>query len=1018
MEALILSLSDLAHIVFLQQQIRELQSLEQQDDTIQNLLQRNNALEKEIAQLTLAKCAICRVSRPHNSRRAPNCVALAQPSFHQRMPIAMDGEMSESPAPSSPPSLPQVISTPCPTPLFSAFSRLAHARTVAKQLEEAASAVLPVNPTIQDLPKIACKNRRFVQEDLLARKGAKGRKSWIRSHGTFLVELNHQDQPIGHVWCCHRCDLKGEAEFFSVQATSSAADHLRKTHRITPASQSNESSPSHDSGIDLHPAVTPKRRRLEQSVIPKAKVRAIQERSVGFVVDSDVPFTIFEHSFLRSLFNQFDHELVLQIPWSGSSIARELQRLFDTKRDVIKAELRDALTTIHLSFDLWTSPNRFAIMAVFAHFIDRGARQQSRLLADDFVYVATQRAIAQQKSSGLLQLADCWVAKILDIRARDQHHVYARVYWMYSPDDLPSKALENNKLISGRQAYHGQNEFIASNHMDVIDARTDIRAFIFALEGEQGEAKRIPADDILSNEDWRVLGEVNAILKPNYLQTMRTQGWGKADGHGRLFVDLEPVDAGFIRTDSPGGRPDRARRLPARFDDGEVYVARERTQTSRFTESVLPEHSRSEYLTVGKSPASEISQKNTLPADHRAFIRTSINNGWKKLDEYYSKLGESPLFAAAIILHPRFGLGWLEATWVAEEQLAWVRDAKAAIKDYSSRWYSRERERHEETGLDNSARRTMGQEDDQYTQWINSKTKKALEMGGNNTELDRYLRLEPQDTQDPIQWWREHTSSFPSLSSFALDVFAIPAMASDCERQFSLAKLTLTSQRLSMSADTLERVQCLKNWVRHGGVTLDYWVAKILEIRALDADNVYGRVIWMYSPDELPPKTLINERFVSGRQPYHGQHELIASNHMDIINIVSVAMPAIVNHWLESEDEGTQDETPQFLTSTRAESWIPEPSPVAPEAILRPVWVSYHESQDDLRAEVKRLKQRKEQNDALLAALSSKEDSDTYNMVVQGLLDETKTRQTIFRQLIDKRNAGASGRGAHIVPKK
>ncbi|KAK4058953.1 hypothetical protein Purlil1_14417 [Purpureocillium lilacinum] len=234
--------------------------------------------------------------------------------------------------------------------------------------------------------------------------------------------------------------------------------------------------------------------------------------------------------------------------------------------------------------------------------------------------------------------------------------------------------------------------------------RTDIRAFIFALEGEQDEAKRIPADDILSNEDWRVLGEVNAILKPIYLQTMRTQGWGKADGHGRLwevlvgmeyllehfedwkafygdvttqtmspasFVDLEPVDAGFIRTDSPGGRPDRARRLPARFDDGEVYVARQRTQTSRFTESVLPEHSRSEYLTMGKSPASEISQKNTLPADHRAFIRTSINNGWKKLDEYYSKLGESPLFAAAIILHPRFGLGWLEATWVAEEQLAW-----------------------------------------------------------------------------------------------------------------------------------------------------------------------------------------------------------------------------------------------------------------------------------------------------------------------------------------------------------
>ncbi|KAM4055478.1 putative transposase [Hirsutella rhossiliensis] len=268
----------------------------------------------------------------------------------------MDGEMSDSPAPSPPPSLPQLEGA------------------AVTQGASASNA----NPTIQDLPKIASTNRRFVQEDSLARKGAKGRKSWIRSHGTFLVELNHQDQPIGHFWCCHRCDLKGEAEFFSVQATSSTADHLLKTHRITPASQSNESSPSHDSAIDLHPAVMPKRRRLEQSVILKAKVRAL---SVGFVVDSDVPFTIFEHSFLRSLFIQFDHDLVLQIPWSGSSITRELQHLFDTKRNVIKAELRDALTTIHLSFDLWTSSNRFAIVAVFAHFIDRGARQQSRLLA-------------------------------------------------------------------------------------------------------------------------------------------------------------------------------------------------------------------------------------------------------------------------------------------------------------------------------------------------------------------------------------------------------------------------------------------------------------------------------------------------------------------------------------------------------------------------------------------------------------------------------------------------------------
>ncbi|RKK44601.1 hypothetical protein BFJ69_g18311, partial [Fusarium oxysporum] len=242
--------------------------------------------------------------------------------------------------------------------------------TVANQLKKAAGAVLPPNPTIEDLSEITWKNRRFVQKDSLARKGAKGRKSWIRSHGTFLVELNYQDLPIGHVWCCNRCDMKGAAEFFSVQATSSAADHLR-----------NESSPGDEGVIDIYSGVIPKRRRLEQSAIPRAKIKAIQELSVGFVIDSDVPFTIFEHSFLRKIFNHFDSGLVLKMAWSGSSVTREIHRLFEAKRDTIKAELRNALTAVHISFDLWTSPNRFAIMAVFAHFIDQLGHQQSRLLA-------------------------------------------------------------------------------------------------------------------------------------------------------------------------------------------------------------------------------------------------------------------------------------------------------------------------------------------------------------------------------------------------------------------------------------------------------------------------------------------------------------------------------------------------------------------------------------------------------------------------------------------------------------
>uniref|UniRef100_A0A0D2XRW9 HAT C-terminal dimerisation domain-containing protein n=2 Tax=Fusarium oxysporum TaxID=5507 RepID=A0A0D2XRW9_FUSOF len=190
---------------------------------------------------------------------------------------------------------------------------------------------------------------------------------------------------------------------------------------------------------------------------------------------------------------------------------------------------------------------------------------------------------------------------------------------------------------------------------------------------------------------------------------------------------------------------------------------------------------------------------------------------WQKLNEYYTKLGDSPLFAASIILHPSLGMNYLEVNWALEEQLVWVRDAKIGLSDYLDRWYHCNRPVDEQqkmimdTSTSLSVPRTTT-EVSVFKQWIKSRTAKTTVMG---SELERYLRLEPQETEDPIEWWMAHQGQFPMISQLALDILAIPAMATDCERSFSLAKLTLTTQRLSMTTETLEKLQCLKNWVRH-----------------------------------------------------------------------------------------------------------------------------------------------------------------------------------------------------------
>jgi hypothetical protein len=79
--------------------------------------------------------------------------------------------------------------------------------------------------------------------------------------------------------------------------------------------------------------------------------------------------------------------------------------------------------------------------------------EQVTMAAGDYVYIKPDKELADTA-------VRCWVAKVLEVRAGDERHVFLRVFWMYRPEDLST----------GRQPYHGENELIASNAMEVIDA--------------------------------------------------------------------------------------------------------------------------------------------------------------------------------------------------------------------------------------------------------------------------------------------------------------------------------------------------------------------------------------------------------------------------------------------------------------------------------------------------------------------------------------------------------------------
>ena len=55
----------------------------------------------------------------------------------------------------------------------------------------------------------------------------------------------------------------------------------------------------------------------------------------------------------------------------------------------------------------------------------------------------------------------------------------------------------------------------------------------------------------------------------------------------------------------------------------------------------------------------------------------------------------------------------------------------------------------------------------------------------------------------------------------AIDIFSIPAMSDNPERVFSGARRTISWERARLGAVMIEKLECLKNWIKAGISAVD-----------------------------------------------------------------------------------------------------------------------------------------------------------------------------------------------------
>jgi hypothetical protein len=269
--------------------------------------------------------------------------------------------LSASQASSAPNAFAQIRSTP------SSF---------IKQVNDALASDIHGFVSASELPQISWRGKRYVLEQHLHRNKSKGRRSWIKDHGFFLLELVGDETKAAY-WACQACSLRNNPQFYNVQSTAAPLEHLRKVHRLQEAGS--DADADADGVLGLQRAAAAK--RPAGSSITKAQATLIYELAVGFIVNSNLPFSIFEDPYLNSLLAKFDVRIRKEVSLGRNTVTSSLEMVYGQAQKLVKQQLAQATTAIHISFDAWTSPNQLAMIAIVAHFLDEKYEYQTRLLA-------------------------------------------------------------------------------------------------------------------------------------------------------------------------------------------------------------------------------------------------------------------------------------------------------------------------------------------------------------------------------------------------------------------------------------------------------------------------------------------------------------------------------------------------------------------------------------------------------------------------------------------------------------
>jgi len=172
---------------------------------------------------------------------------------------------------------------------------------------------------------------------------------------------------------------------YSTPVATNFRRHLREKHTLecesTPLTQREDISQSFER-LYRKAAMIGREKEIEQACFDKVVNQdVVNEALVSLIVVRNLAYRAVEWPEFHHLCMALNSRSLSLLPSSHSTMAGLISQSYESSKSIVRKRLEHAMSRIHISLDIWTSPNRLLLLGICCQFVgsDRAKIEQALL---------------------------------------------------------------------------------------------------------------------------------------------------------------------------------------------------------------------------------------------------------------------------------------------------------------------------------------------------------------------------------------------------------------------------------------------------------------------------------------------------------------------------------------------------------------------------------------------------------------------------------------------------------------